>query len=53
VEFPAADGHVENRPGLAMGNSMVVKPSELSSLTALRLPNWRSKRACPMACSTW
>jgi 4-guanidinobutyraldehyde dehydrogenase/NAD-dependent aldehyde dehydrogenase len=37
VELPDADGGLEDRPALAAGNSLVLKPSEKSPLTALRL----------------
>ena len=35
LEFPFANDGVENRPALAMGNTVVVKPAEYTSLSAL------------------
>jgi aldehyde dehydrogenase (NAD+) len=35
VEFPAADAGLENRPALAAGNTVVLKPAEYTPLTAL------------------
>jgi gamma-glutamyl-gamma-aminobutyraldehyde dehydrogenase len=37
-------------PALAAGNSVVLKPSEKSPLTALRLAGWRKRPACRTAC---
>ena len=39
-------------PALAAGNTVVLKPAELTPLTALRSASWRSRPACPPACST-
>jgi ABC-type molybdate transport system permease subunit len=39
-------------PALAAGNTVVLKPSEQTPLTALRLANWRRKSSRP-AYSTW
>ena len=40
-------------PALATGNTIIIKPSEDTSLVALRLgANCSSKPACPRACST-
>ena len=35
VELPAADARVEDRPALAAGNTVVLKPAETTPLTAL------------------
>ncbi len=37
MEFPAADGRLENRARLACGNTVVLKPAETTPLTALKL----------------
>jgi acyl-CoA reductase-like NAD-dependent aldehyde dehydrogenase len=38
-------------PALAAGNTVVLKPAELTPLTAIRLGELASRRACPRACS--
>jgi hypothetical protein len=49
VELPADDGGLEDRPALAGGNTVVLKPSEQTPLTALRLANWPTISS-PLAC---
>ena len=40
-------------PALAAGNSVILKPSEKSPLTAIRLAALAKKQVCPMAFSAW
>ena len=47
--FPMAIAGWGFAPALAAGNTVVLKPAELTPLSALRLGNWRSKPASPRA----
>jgi betaine-aldehyde dehydrogenase len=42
----------KSAPALAAGNAMIFKPSEVTSLTTLKLAEIYTEPACPMACST-
>ena len=52
VELPAEHGHVEGRARAAVGNTVVLKPSELTPYTALRLAELAAD-ILPPVCSTW
>ena len=47
VEFPALDDGLEDRPGLGQGNSVIVKPAEQTSLTALRVAELAMEAGIP------
>ena len=47
LELPARDGHPQDRPGLAAGCTMVVKPAAQTPLTMLRWPRCSPRSACP------
>jgi len=62
LEFPSADAGLENRPALAAGCSVIVKPAEQTSLTALRVAElatrgwpaiWRSCKFCRGLALVW
>ena len=51
--FPLAIAGWKLAPALAAGNTVVLKPAELTPLTALRVrASWRSRPGCPRASST-
>jgi gamma-glutamyl-gamma-aminobutyraldehyde dehydrogenase len=50
--FPLLMAAWKVAPALATGNSVLLKPSEKSPLSACAWPNWSPKPAFPTACST-
>ena len=51
LELPDADRRLGVRPALAAGNTVVLKPAELTPLTAIRLASWPSTPAFPSTSS--
>ena len=51
--FPLMIGMWKVMPALAAGCSIVIKPSETTPLTLLRMAELASEAACRRACSTW
>jgi betaine-aldehyde dehydrogenase len=45
--FPAGDRRLEAAPALAAGNTVVLKPAELTPLTALRFERLALEAGCP------
>ena len=52
MELPAADAGVEDRPALACGNTVVLKPAETTPLTALAFADICGRPTCRRASST-
>jgi hypothetical protein len=51
VELPDADRRLGLRPALAAGNTVVLKPAELTPLTAIRLGELALEAGCPRTSS--
>ena len=51
--FPIAITSWKIGPALATGNTVVVKPAEITPLTALRLAELALEAGSPKACSRW